>query len=110
VRLERAPFDHPELFVPIDGAAPENVAGRGTVPVAGATNLVSLSGVACPVPGPGSAPGVPCFRQVPAVGAGGIATPVQAFLGVTSIPPGSAGFNCSSSAGPVSHFCSTILP
>jgi hypothetical protein len=29
---------------------------------------------------------------------------------VTKIPPGSPGFNCSSSAGPVSHFCSTIDP
>jgi hypothetical protein len=71
VKLARAPFDHPEIFVPIDGAAPENLAGRGTAPVAGGTTLVSLSGVACPAPGPGSAPDVPCFRHIPAVGAGG---------------------------------------
>ncbi len=31
VAFERAPFDHPEIFVPIDARASENVAGRGTV-------------------------------------------------------------------------------
>jgi hypothetical protein len=117
VKLERAPFDHPELFVPIDGAAPENVSGRGTTPVAGATTLVSLSGFApgnvaraCPVPGPGSSPTIPCFRQIPAVGAAGITTPVPGFLNVTSIPPGSPGFTCDASVGPVSHFCAEVVP
>jgi hypothetical protein len=100
VRRDRAPFDHPELFVPIDGAAPENTGGP--------PQLVSLSGVPCPVPGLNS--GGDCFRQIPAAGAAGFATPVSSFLGVTKIPPGSPGFNCSSSAGPVSHFCSTIDP
>jgi cytochrome c peroxidase len=108
VKLEQAPFDKPEMFVPIDGAAPENVAGRGTAPVAGGTTLVSLSGVACPVPGPNSSGA--CFRQIAATGATGLATPLPAFLGVTSIPPGQAGFNCTASLGPVSHFCSIILP
>lgn len=121
VKFERAPFDHPELFVPIDGAAPENAAGRGTVPVAGATDLVSLSGVACPAPGPGSLPTVPCFRQIAAVGAAGNVGPdltpgtaddvaLPAFLGVTNIPPGQLGFNCSAGGGAVSHFCPTINP
>jgi hypothetical protein len=105
VRYDRAPFDHPELFVPIDGAAPENTGGPA--------QLVSLSGVPC---GPGSEGA--CFRQIPAVGASGrppfdAADPVntgalQAFLGVTSIPPEDPDFNCNSSAGPVSHFCSVI--
>lgn len=100
VRRERAPFDHPQLFVPIDAAAPENTGGPAT--------LASLSGVPCPVPGLNS--GGACFKNIPAVGATGSGNPVQAFLGVTPIPPGSTGYNCSSSAGPVSHFCATILP
>jgi cytochrome c peroxidase len=108
VKLEKTPFDKPEMFVPIDGAAPENAAGRGTAPVAGGTTLVSLSGVACPVPGPNS--GGACFRQIPATGAGGFATPLTGFLGVTSVPPSSPAFNCSMSAGPISHFCSSVLP
>ncbi|HSB77990.1 MAG TPA: hypothetical protein VLM91_04330, partial [Candidatus Methylomirabilis sp.] len=106
VKLERAPFDKPEMFVPIDGAAPENVAGRGTTAVAGQVDLVSLSGVACPAVGSTGT----CFRQIPAVGSGGIATPLPGFLGVTSTPPGAPGFNCSAASGAVSHFCSTVLP
>jgi hypothetical protein len=61
VKLEKAPFDHPEIFVPIDGAAPDNTGGP--------TLLASLSGVPCAEPGPN--PGPVCFRRVPAVGAGG---------------------------------------
>ncbi len=106
VKFERAPFDKPEMFVPIDGAAPENVAGRGTTAVPGGTDLVSLSGVACPAVGSTGT----CFRQIPEVGAGGIATPVPGFLGVTSVPPSDPAFNCSVAAGPVSHFCSVINP
>jgi len=97
VARERAPFDKPEMFVPIDGTAPENTGGPA--------QLVSLSGVACTPASTGI-----CFRRIPATGAGGLATPVPAFLGVTSIPPGTAGFNCSASSGPVSHFCSVINP
>jgi cytochrome c peroxidase len=100
VKRNQAPFDQPEIFVPIDGAAPENTGGR--------TQLVSLNGVACPVPGPNSSGA--CFRQVPAVGAAGLVTPLSAFLGVTSIPPTDPTFNCSMSAGAISHFCSTVLP
>lgn len=76
VKLEQAPFDHPELFVPIDGAAPENTGG----PV----QLVSQSGVPCPVPGPN--PGPVCFRHIPPVGAGGSGTPLPNFLGISSTP------------------------
>ena len=96
VKLEKAPFDRPQIFVPIDGAAPENTGGR--------SQLVSQSGVACPAPG---STGM-CFRNVPAVGAGGSATPVPAFLNVTNIPPGSPGYNCSAGAGAVSHFCRVV--
>jgi len=105
VKFEMAPFDKPEMFVPIDGAAPENTGGP--------TQLVTQSGVPCPVPG--FNPGPVCFRQIPATGAAGLATPLGGFLGVTNEPPIVAGltnaaFNCSMAAGPVSHFCSVIEP
>ena len=74
VKYERAPFDRPEIFVPIDGAAPENTGGR--------TQLVAQSGVPCPAVG---STGI-CFRQIPPVGAGGNATPVPNFLGISSTP------------------------
>jgi cytochrome c peroxidase len=93
VKYERAPFDHPEIFVPIDGAAPENTGGPA--------QLVSLSGVPCP----DTTTGDDCFRRIPASGAAGIASPVTNFLEVTNIPPGADGFNCDPGAGPISHFC-----
>ena len=73
VKFERAPFDRPEIFVPLDGLAPENTGGR--------TQLVSLSGTPCT---PGSTGN--CFRQLPPVGAEGNATPLPNFLGISSIP------------------------
>jgi hypothetical protein len=76
VKLERAPFDHPELFVPIDGAAPDNTGGPA--------QLIAQSGVPCPVAGPN--PGPVCFQHVPAVGAGGRPDPLTNFLGVSSTP------------------------
>lgn len=118
VAFERAPFDHPEIFVPIDGRASENVAGRGTVAAAGGYTLMGQTGIACTMPLAGTSltAGVPtvtlsnggnagpvCFKQVPAVGAGGIGTKLPNFLGITSGPRlvgGSA--NCS----PVNnHYC-----
>jgi hypothetical protein len=84
VKYERAPFDRPELFVPIDGAAPDN---------GGRAQLVALSGVPCTPTSTGT-----CFRQIPAVGADGRADPVQAFLGVTNNP----GADCVTE---ISHFC-----
>jgi hypothetical protein len=74
VKYERAPFDHPEIFVPIDGAAPENTGGRA--------QLLEQSGVPCPVAGPN--PGPVCFRQVPASGEGGLASPLPNFMEVSS--------------------------
>lgn len=62
VRFDRAPFDHPEIFVPVDGTAPDNTGGRAA--------LV----------------GNPLFRQVPEVGAGGNAVPAANFLGISSTP------------------------
>jgi cytochrome c peroxidase len=88
VKYEKAPFDRPEIFVPIDGAAPENTGGR--------SQLVTLSGVPCPVPGPN--PGPVCFRQIPEVGAAGNPTPTPGFLGVTN----NQAADCVTE---ISHFC-----
>jgi len=73
VKYEQAPFDHPEIFVPIDGAAPDNTGGR--------VQLVTLSGTSCTVASDGL-----CFLQVPATGAGGKPTPVPAFMDISIIP------------------------
>jgi hypothetical protein len=65
VKFEMAPFDHPELFIPLDGAAPDNTFGRqGFV-----ANL-----------------GNGMFRHIPAVGAAGSATPLPNFLEISSNP------------------------
>jgi len=72
VKFEQAPFDHPEIFVPLDGTAPDNTFGRSGF-------LSRLSGV-CPG-GTG-----PCFLRVPATGAGGRTTPVAAFMSISSTP------------------------
>jgi len=85
-RFDRAPFDHPQVIVPVDGLAPDNTLGRGAL-------LAN-----------------PMFRDVPAVGAGGLATPEPPFLNVTKVRvsgadanPGSAA--CNYVAGVVSHYC-----
>jgi cytochrome c peroxidase len=100
VRREQAPFDHPEIFVPLDGRAPENTFGRPGF-VAGTTgDCLGIAGAG------------PCFRQIPAVGAAGLPAggTVDSFMGVTNIRPNQPGFNCSASAGPVSHYCIVIDP
>ncbi len=85
VKFERAPFDHPEIFVPLDGLAPDNGALAG--------------------PSPAGRPGFEnnlangMFRKVPAVGAAGNAAPLPNFLGISSTP------GCSASGGADSHFC-----
>jgi hypothetical protein len=62
--------------VPIDGAAPENTGGRA--------QLIELSENQCESGrGPRSAT---CFRRVEASGAGGIATPLPNFMGISSSP------------------------
>jgi hypothetical protein len=102
VAFERAPFDHPEIFVPVDGRASENVAGRGSVAAAtGGYTLIGQTGAACTTPlaglrlingtpveqlSDGGNPGPTCFKQIPAVGAGGIGTKLPNFLGITSGP------------------------
>jgi cytochrome c peroxidase len=59
VRFDRAPFDHPEVFVPLDGLAPENNFGR---------------------PGFLANIGNGMFLQSKAVGASGNTQPARAFL------------------------------
>jgi len=94
VRNEQAPFDHPEVFLPLDGVAPENTFGRPGF-------LSMLAGV-CPG-GTG-----PCFLQVPAVGAAGSLVPVDGFLQVEVGDRNAP--NCSVAAGPISQYCVVISP
>jgi hypothetical protein len=60
VKFQRAPFDHPELIVPVDGTAPDNTRGRSAL-------LADTR-----------------FRRIPPVGAAGSATPLPNFLGLSS--------------------------
>lgn len=84
VKFEQGPFDHPEIFVPLDGTAPDNgsLAGLAAGGREGFLNNLA-SGL---------------FRHVPAVGAAGSATPLPGFLGVTNNPAA----NCTTE---ISHFC-----
>jgi len=91
VRFEKAPFDHPEVFVPLDGTAPDNTFGRPGF-------LSRLSGDCNGIAGAG-----PCFKQSVAVGAAGRSTPLPGFLGVTRGDRNNP--NCNPAAGPVSHYC-----
>ncbi len=68
VRFERGPFDHPEMFLPLDGTAPDNTSGTRL-------SLLAQTG--------GSNPK---FRRVPPVGGAGSATALPGFLGVSSTP------------------------
>jgi hypothetical protein len=120
VAFERAPFDHPEIFVPIDARASENVAGRGTVAGAAGYTLLGQTTRACTMPlagrsltnpttpsvvlSDGGNAGPTCFRQVPAVGAGGIPTRLQNFLNIASTPRLVGGAaNCGPAAN--NHYC-----
>jgi hypothetical protein len=84
VKFEQAPFDHPEIFVPLDGTAPDN-GSLAVLPLGGRQGFLN-----------NLANGM--FRHVPAVGAGGSATPLPGFLGVTSNPAA----DCVTE---ISHFC-----
>jgi cytochrome c peroxidase len=70
VAHEQAPFDRPEIFVPVDGRAPDNLLGR--------TQLLgqSLLPIGCGA--------TPCFRRLLPVGAAGHANRLPAFLNVSS--------------------------
>jgi len=92
VKHEQAPFDHPEIFVPLDGRAPDNLLGR--------LQLVAQSngGLGLPICGGTFLAAEPCFRRVLAVGAGGNPTPLPNFLGISSTPVGTND-DCASSGG-----------
>jgi hypothetical protein len=78
VKLEQAPFDRPEIYVPINGRAPDNLLGRPQIVAQSTLNGADT----CTVIGTGI-----CFKRIPAVGAGGHpATPLPNFLGVLSTP------------------------
>jgi cytochrome c peroxidase len=72
VKYEQAPFDHPEIFVPLDGAAPDNGGLAGPTPSGRDGFLNNLANG--------------MFRQVAAVGSAGGATPLPNFLGIASTP------------------------
>ena len=72
VAHEQAPFDRPEIFVPVDGRAPDNAGNRATL-------LTQSSGTsACGT--------VVCFRRLTPVGAEGHPDRLPGFLNVTSVP------------------------
>ena len=86
-RFDKAPFDHPEVIIPLDGAAPDNTLGRAAL-------LAD-----------------PRFLDIKAVGAGGrppfngdaVNTgPEPTFLNVTTVRNNP---NCDPGVGPISHYC-----
>lgn len=100
VRNEQAPFDHPEVFVPLDGRAPENTFGRPGFVAGTIGDCLGILGAGA------------CFRQIPAVGAGGVAPlglpAADGFLGVNVGDRNAP--NCSVALGPISHYCLVINP
>ncbi|MBI5363102.1 MAG: hypothetical protein HZA53_07965 [Planctomycetes bacterium] len=90
VKFERAPFDHPEIVVPVDGTAPDNTAGRAAL-------LADTR-----------------FQRIAPVGAAGHVAPLTNFLGVSSVEgsPGLDHFDSASgSPGALMSFrLGTTLP
>jgi hypothetical protein len=82
VRNEQAPFDHPEVIVPLDGLAPDNP-GRNTMLIGCAPLTDATQGG-----GPGrQACDGGMFMDVPAVGTNGNPNgPLPNFLGIASSP------------------------
>jgi hypothetical protein len=83
VAHDAAPFDHPQVIIPIDGTAADNTTGRGTL-------LADAK-----------------FRDIPAVGAAGFATREPAFLNLSNVrisgEPARSGPACSPVA--TSQYC-----
>jgi hypothetical protein len=103
---ERAPFDHPQMIVPLDGTAPENTTGRDAMLVACSPLTDALLGGG---PGRQSCSGG-MFMDVPAVGAGGNpAGPLPRFLGLSAQRLSGVAANVGSAACPVfgatSQYC-----
>jgi cytochrome c peroxidase len=95
VDFQRAPFDQVEVFVPIDGTAPDNGSLAGTSP-GGRQGFVNNSSGAN-----GGVAGM--FRQVPQTGMGGTATRISNFLGIANGPRLVGG---AASCGTVNnHYC-----
>ncbi len=88
VRYERAPFDHPEIIVPVDGTAPDNTGGRGAL----------LSDAR--------------FMRIPEVGAAGRSSPLPNFLDVSSVQgsPGRDHFDSDENPFLMSFNASTRIP
>ena len=72
VAHEQAPFDRPEIFLPVDGRAPDDAGSRATL-------LTQSSGTSV-------CGAVVCFRRLTAVGAAGHADRLPAFLNVANVP------------------------
>ncbi len=72
VAREQAPFDRPELFVPVDGRAPDNSGNRTTL----LTQSTTTSSCGATI----------CFRRLLPIGAAGNSTRLPAFLNVASTP------------------------
>lgn len=81
-KYERAPFDHPEIFVPVDGLAPDNTTNRVALLANSDANPLAVG---------------PQFRHLNAVGATGRPAttnpldphntgPLPNFLGIASVP------------------------
>ncbi|HSB82846.1 MAG TPA: hypothetical protein VLM91_29060, partial [Candidatus Methylomirabilis sp.] len=94
-RFDRAPFDHPEVILPVDGTAPDNT-GRTALLADPRFRAVNAVGAA----------GRPPFDGTDALNTG----PEPTFLSVTKVRvsgadanPGSAA--CSYAGGVVSHYC-----
>jgi len=80
-RFDRAPFDHPQVIVPVDGLAPDNTLGRGALL------------------------GDPMFMNVSAVGALGQGTAEPSFLNVSKVRVSGAGAMPGGSAA-----CPVLIP
>ena len=83
VAFQRAPFDQVEIFVPIDGAAPDNGSLAGVVAAGRQGFLNNCNGPNCTPDQPAL---TATFRQVQATGAGGITTAAPTFLGMAKTP------------------------
>jgi len=71
VAREQAPFDRPELFLAVDGRAPDNTAGRTSL----LTQSTATSSCGTAI----------CFRRLTALGAAGRSTRLPAFLNVANV-------------------------